>query len=251
MSLLHDYSTQARTYDQTRAASPSVLAPLRAALAGAPGPRLADIGGGTGNYAVALEQEGWEPVVIDLSPDMLQRADQKGLSTITADAQRLPIPNESFDAAMLVSMLHHVVDPVAAITEAQRILRVGGRLAAMIFTLEDVEDLWLLDYFPSSRVWMEASHTPLTELLALLPGAVRHEIVFRDLKDACLAALASHPECVIDARWRSQTSYFERLQRDHTDELNAGLDRLAHDISSGSAPRRPGRGSMFAWTKRS
>jgi SAM-dependent methyltransferase len=249
MSLLPDYSSQAKTYDQTRAASPSVLAPLRSALAGAPGPRLADIGGGTGNYALALQQEGWEPVVVDLSPDMLQLADQKGLSTIVADAQRLPIPDESFDAAMLVSMLHHVADPAAAISEAQRILRVGGRLAAMVFTLEDVEDLWLLDYFPSSRVWMRASHTSLPALLDLLPGAVRHEIVFGDLEDACLAALASHPECIIDPRWRSQTSYFERLQRDHADELGAGLDRLAHDLASGAAPRRPGRGSILAWSK--
>jgi SAM-dependent methyltransferase len=180
---------------------------------------------------------------------MLQHADQKGLSTIAADAQHLPIPDESFDAAMLVSMLHHVADPAAALSEAQRILRVGGRLAAMVFTLEDVEDLWLLDYFPSSRVWMQASHTSLPELLALLPGAVRHEIVFRDLEDACLAALASHPECIVDARWRSQTSYFERLQRDHADELSAGLDRLAREISTGSAPCHPGRGSIFAWSK--
>ena len=37
MSLLRDYSNQARTYDETRAASPSVLGPLREALAGAPG----------------------------------------------------------------------------------------------------------------------------------------------------------------------------------------------------------------------
>jgi hypothetical protein len=50
-SLLPDYSNQAQTYDLTRAASPLVLAALGLALAGAPGRRLADIGGGTGNYA--------------------------------------------------------------------------------------------------------------------------------------------------------------------------------------------------------
>jgi hypothetical protein len=45
---LGDYSKQARAYDTTRGASPSVLAPLRDALAGAPGTALLDIGGGTG-----------------------------------------------------------------------------------------------------------------------------------------------------------------------------------------------------------
>ena len=70
MSLLSDYSRQAERYDRTRSASPSVLRELRKALNGAPGRRLADIGGGTGNYALALQNEGWRPVVIDRSPAM-------------------------------------------------------------------------------------------------------------------------------------------------------------------------------------
>src|SRR3954469_24330886 len=87
MSLLRDYSNQARTYDETRAASPSVLGPLREALGGAPGLRLADIGGGTGNYARALRDDGWNPVVIDREPAMLARAAAKGLETLAGDAQ--------------------------------------------------------------------------------------------------------------------------------------------------------------------
>jgi ubiquinone/menaquinone biosynthesis C-methylase UbiE len=249
MSLLPDYALQARTYDRTRAASLSVLAPLRAALADAPGPRLADIGGGTGNYALALEQEGWEAVVIDRSPEMLAYAARKGLTTMIAAAERLPLADESFDAAMLVSMLHHVADPAAALSEARRILRVGGRMAVMAFTQEDVHDLWFLDYFPSTRPWMQASHMSLSELLALLPGAQRQEIVLDDLKDGTLAALAAHPEKVLEQQWRTQTSYFERLQRDHPAELEAGLRRLASDVAGGRAMRRPGRGSVLAWRK--
>lgn len=90
VGLLPDYSRQAVRYDETRAASPSVLRPLREALKGAPGPRLADVGGGTGNYALALKREGWEPVVVDRSAEMLARAAAKGLETVEADAQRLP-----------------------------------------------------------------------------------------------------------------------------------------------------------------
>ena len=86
MSLLRDYSRQARTYDETRAASPSVLGPLREALDGAPGPRLVDVGGGTGNYSLALREEGWEPLVVDRQPEMLARAAAKGLETLQADA---------------------------------------------------------------------------------------------------------------------------------------------------------------------
>src|SRR5919109_1006380 len=177
MSLLRDYSRQARTYDETRSASPSVLGPLREALAGAPGRRLADIGGGTGNYARALRDEGWDPVVIDREPAMLAHAAAKGLETIEGDAQRLPLPDASVDAAMLVSMLHHVEDQNGALRDARRILRPGGRLVLMVFTREDVADLWLSDYFPSTRAWMDESHPTLAELLAMLPGARRIEIV--------------------------------------------------------------------------
>jgi demethylmenaquinone methyltransferase/2-methoxy-6-polyprenyl-1,4-benzoquinol methylase len=251
MSLLPDYSRQARTYDLTRAASPSVLAALRSALAGAPGPRLADIGGGTGNYAVALREVGWDPVVIDRSPEMLAHATRKGLETVTANATRLPLTDESVDAVMLVSMLHHVEDRPRALAEARRIVRNRGRLALMVYTREDIEDLWFSDYFPSTRTWMQASHPTLAELLELLPGAQHHPVLFTDLKDASLAALASHPEKVLDPAWRSQTSYFERLQGDHPHELSAGLRRLEDDVHAGRAPTRPGRASVLAWTKTS
>lgn len=106
--LLPDYSRQAASYDLTRGASPSVLGPLRRALASALGRALADVGGGTGNYAVALAEEGWQPLVVDRSPEMLARAAAKGLATLAGDAIALALPDESFDAAMLVSMLHHV-----------------------------------------------------------------------------------------------------------------------------------------------
>jgi ubiquinone/menaquinone biosynthesis C-methylase UbiE len=86
--LLRDYSRQAETYDATRAASPSVLVPLREALAGAPGPRLVDIGGGTGNYARALAGEGWDPLVVDRSTAMLARAAAKGLATLEGERRR-------------------------------------------------------------------------------------------------------------------------------------------------------------------
>jgi len=76
--LLSDYSRQAESYDLTRSASPAVAKALRAAIADAPGRRLADIGGGTGNYALSLAEHGWEPLVIDRSPQMLQRAADKG-----------------------------------------------------------------------------------------------------------------------------------------------------------------------------
>jgi ubiquinone/menaquinone biosynthesis C-methylase UbiE len=247
--ILRDYSRQAESYDATRAASPSVLAPLRAALMGAPGRQLVDVGGGTGNYSRALRDEGWEPLVVDRSPAMLARASAKGLATLEGDAQALPLADASADAVMLVSMLHHTDDPARALAEARRVLRPGGRLALMAFTREDLEGLWYSEYFPSTRAWMAASHPSDAELLAELPGGRRLEVEFSDLEDASLAALAAYPELVLEDRWRRQTSYFERLERDHPDELRAGLERLRADVEAGRPPRGGGRAGVFAWTR--
>jgi SAM-dependent methyltransferase len=194
-----------------------------------------------------LRDEGWDPLVVDREPAMLARAAAKGLETLQADAQRLPLEDACADAVMLVSMLHHVEDQAAAIAEAKRILRPRGRLALMVFTREDVEDLWLTDYFPSTRAWILESHPSLAEQLAMLPGSRPLEVVFRDLEDGSLGALAAHPEKLADPSWHRQTSYFERLARDHAQELEAGLARLRSDIEAGCAPTTPGRGTVLAW----
>jgi SAM-dependent methyltransferase len=250
VSLLSDYSRQAERYDETRSASPSVLRPLREALEGAPGHRLADIGGGTGNYALALKREGWEPVVVDRSAEMLAHAAAKGLEVVEADAQRLPFEDESFDASTMISMLHHVEDRGAALAEAGRILRTGGRLVLKGFTGEDAASLWILDYFPSSRPWMEATHPPRAAFLEVLPDASLLDFEFEDMQDASLAALSAEPRRVLEAGERGATSYFERMQRDHPDELRAGLARLREDIAAGRAPRRAGTATVLSWTKR-
>jgi SAM-dependent methyltransferase len=178
---------------------------------------------------------------------MLARAAAKGLETVEADARALPFGDASFDAVMCVSMLHHVDDRPRALAEQRRVLRPGGRGALMLYTREDIEHAWYHDYFPSTRAWMEASHPRLAELLDLLPGARRIELVFRDLEDASLAALSAFPDKVLDPAWRSQTSYFERLARDHPDELTAGLERLRADIAAGNPPRGQGTATVLAW----
>ena len=226
-----------------------MLGPLRLALQGAPGRSLLDVGGGTGNYAEALRAEDWEVVVVDRAPEMLEHAAGKGLETMLGDAEELPFADASFDAAMLVSMLHHVDRPTVALAEARRVLRHGGRLALMMFTREDIESLWCLEYFPASRSWMEQTHAPLGEIVAELAGADRLPVSFEDMSDMSLAALHGSPQLMLEERWRSQTSYFERMARDHPAELEAGLEQLAADLKLGTVPARPGSASVIAWSK--
>ena len=182
--------------------------------------------------------------------EMLTGPPGKGLKTVEADAQRLPVRGRRRpDAATMISMLHHVQDRSAALAEARRILRPKGRLVLTGFTGQDAATLWILDYFPSSRSWMEATHPSRAAILDEFPGARLIPFEFHDMQDGSLAALSADPEQVLNAAERGQTSYFERMRRDHPDELQAGLARLRHDIATGHAPRRAGTATVLSWTK--
>ncbi|HTZ86707.1 MAG TPA: hypothetical protein VMB05_08575 [Solirubrobacteraceae bacterium] len=106
-----------------------------------------------------------------------------------------------------------------------------------------------MDYFPASRPWMEATHPPLEELLRELPGAERVAVVYEDLQDGSMAALLGHPEALLEPERRAQTSFFERMERDHPEDLRAGLARLTTELREGTAPRHSGEASMIGWVK--
>ena len=88
--------------------------------------RLLDVGCGTGAHSAAFAERGWEVVGTDISEDLLQRARDRGVETVTADAAALPFDDESFDA--VVSMWTHtdVDDFAAVVREVARVLRPAG-----------------------------------------------------------------------------------------------------------------------------
>lgn len=256
--LRHDYSQQAERYDRSRGASPSVLAPLRTALAGSPGSDLVDIGGGTGNYADALKAEGWTVTLVDVSEQMRRQAAAKGLRVLPGDATALPFGNESHDAVMMVSMLHQVEDWRQALSEARRVLRPGGRLAIMLLTADHLEQVtWAFSLFPSMRTFAAQRRPSIAEILSELSEAHIEPFWFTDLQDASIAALCAHPATMLDERIRRQTSFFERLERDNPAELAAGLAQLRAQLARGDSPlskrkaarEQLGDACVIAWNK--
>lgn len=111
---------------------------LRQALEPFPGQRILDIGVGSGRYAVPLATRvGVDGVVaaVDLHTDMLLLARRRAarretpqLVLAAAAATALPYADDTFDAALLVSALGQVPDPTAALVEARRVVRPGGRV---------------------------------------------------------------------------------------------------------------------------
>src|SRR2546422_11212185 len=87
-----DYDAWAKTYDDTRGASPSVLRALLEALGPPDGRSVLDIGGGTGNFSVALAERGFPGRLCDYSPAMGRRAAAKLGKDEVAVGDAAPLP---------------------------------------------------------------------------------------------------------------------------------------------------------------
>jgi SAM-dependent methyltransferase len=98
----------------------------------APGVKALELGCGTGVFLQLVAGSGATLHGLDLSPDLLARARARlaGLSNVSldeGDAQAMPYPDRNFDLVYGSSVLHHL-DLAAALREAWRVLRPGGRL---------------------------------------------------------------------------------------------------------------------------
>lgn len=95
------------------------------------GERLLIVGAGTG-LDLPLLPAGVSVLATDLTPAMLARARPRagtGVELRVMDAQRLDLPDASFDAALLHLILAIVPDPVACLRQTARVVRPGGRVA--------------------------------------------------------------------------------------------------------------------------
>ena len=108
-----------------------------------------DIGSGPGNVTASLARAaGPEGLAlgIDISEPMLGRAvrSEAGpqVGFIKADAQRLPLRDNTVDAVVSTAVLQLVPNPRAALAEMARVLRPGGRLAIMVPTVGRVARFW-------------------------------------------------------------------------------------------------------------
>jgi ubiquinone/menaquinone biosynthesis C-methylase UbiE len=111
---------------------------LHEALGPEPGERVLEVGPGTGYYTLDLAQ--WvgpagEVEIFDIQQEMLdhtmESARERGISNLRpthGDARSLPYEDDSFDAAILITVLGEIPDQDAALREFNRVLKPGGRL---------------------------------------------------------------------------------------------------------------------------
>ena len=133
------------------------------AMRGAQPFALLDLAGGTGDVAFrAIEAGGADlrATVVDINADMLDvgraRAGERGLDDaitfVEGNAEALPFPDRSYDAVTVAFGIRNVPRIEAALQEAHRVLRIGGRFLCLEFSTVDVPGLDALYDFYSFNV---------------------------------------------------------------------------------------------------
>ena len=129
---------------------------------------VADLGCGEGYLTVETARWAKHVTAVDRSASVLARAkalaERKKLTNITwkkGEIEKLPIDTGSMDVALLSQSLHHASEPTAALDEAARILKPGGRL--LILDLRPHDETWVREKLGDR--WFGFSDEHLTGLL--------------------------------------------------------------------------------------
>jgi demethylmenaquinone methyltransferase/2-methoxy-6-polyprenyl-1,4-benzoquinol methylase len=106
-----------------------------------PGEEILDMAGGTGDVAFRMAKRGALVTVADINADMLEvgkeRARQRGVTGLewkVENAEALTFGDATFDAYTIVFGIRNVTDIPAALREAHRVLKRGGRFYCMEFS---------------------------------------------------------------------------------------------------------------------
>ena len=170
------------------------------------GERILDMAGGTGDVAFRLARHGARVTVADINADMLdvgkQRSKQRridGLEWQVENAEELSFANSSFDAYSIAFGIRNVTDIPAALREAHRVLKRGGRFYCLEFSTSEwpgfaqLYEAWASNVIPRIGKVVaddEASYRYLVESIRRFP---KPEAFRRMIEEAGFVRTAAEP----------------------------------------------------------
>ena len=164
-------------------------------LHAAPHDVVLDVATGTGLVARAVsERYGCEVVGLDRSADMLSAAAARDghIPLVRARAESLPFADESFDHLTFTYLMRYVDDPAATMRELARVVRPGGRIAALDFGVPTnplLRAMWRIYTSIGLPLFGRAISSQWASVGAFLRGSIERFD-------------AAHPEQSVESYWR-------------------------------------------------
>ena len=153
-----------------------------------PDARVLDLAGGTGDITRAIRRVAPQLAVTlcDINPEMLAEGKARlrdanvlhGVDYVTANAERLPFADASFDRVAIAFGIRNVTDIPAALAEIARVLKPGGLFVCLEFSalalplLRPLYDAYSFHLVPRLGRWIagdEESYRYLVESIRKFP----------------------------------------------------------------------------------
>lgn len=237
------YDVIGKTYSQTRGSDSRIAEKLLEILASSKASTIADIGAGTGSYALVLAEYGYRVLAIEPSATMRNQAiAHPAIDWIDGYADHLPLANQAVDAAIIMLAFHHFKDYRQALCEVHRVVG-NGQIVLFTYDPAMISSFWLTKYFPSFIKDVESTFLPIPQLIDEIQSIVGHLVNIipfslpHDLLDSFAAVGWARPELYLDCSIRNGISSFAKLD---TDELDNGLSQLREDLEKGVWDRKYG-----------
>ena len=220
------YDTIGATYTVTRRTEPCIAARIWAAVGDAR--TILNVGAGTGSY------EPPDRHVLAVEPSALMRSQRQpdAAPCLAGSAENLPFDDQSFDAAMAFSTVHHWQDPIAGLREMRRVAR-----RVVVFTLDtsDPDRFWLSRDDLPEFVDLLVGRPSLTEQARAIGARMEPVPIPCDCADGFFEAHWRRPEAYLDDNVRRGVSVWARVG---PDAEQRGVHRLRNDLASGQWTKR-------------
>lgn len=221
------YDSVRPAYRQTRTTDPRIAAQIWAALGTAQ--TVINVGAGTGSY----EPTDRQVTAVEPSEWMRSHRPCDRPAAVAASAEDLPFPDQSFDAAMAVSTVHHWTDVTRGLAELRRVTR--DVIVLVTFDPQRFPDFWLTAYAPEFIGLAVRRCPPLETLRQCLPGSdIKRAEVPIDCIDGFAEAFYARPEAFLDPAIRAGQSGWHELP-DTT--ITKSVEQLRRDLTNGAWDR--------------
>lgn len=173
-----------------------------------PDDQVLDFGCGPGTFAIRMAGYCKSVVGVDITKEFITEAIQafaalglKNASAIHVAPYALPFRSASFDAVLMVDVIHHLDDIPSSLKEVLRVLKPGGKI--LVFEPNKLNPLiWLVHYFDKNENGLLSLGTPRKYASILKEYSSNLEYQYNGIVIGpqsrafdCIAAFINHRVC--------------------------------------------------------